>query len=577
MIKPKSSAVSLQGYRPPTEGRKNSLRLDFNENTSGCSPSVIKALRRATREFLSSYPEYGNLRKELAKYCNVDPEQVIPTNGTDEAIKAITETYIETGKEGMVIPVPTYAMFTFYAQLNGAKIREIPYNGDLSFPTEDVIRAIDNRTKIVVLVNPNNPTGTSIEEPDILRILEKANSNDALVLMDEAYAQFSGKTSIPLINRFDNLFITQTFSKAFGLAGLRLGYILSNKNNISLIKKVLSPYSVNAVAALCASAAMKDVAYIKNYVAETNRSKRMLYKGLDDLRIPYYPSDANFVLLRIGPTCSLLCRKLKEKGILVRDRSTDQLLDGCVRITMGTIRQTKQLIGALQQVFKEINPLLIFDLDGVLVDVSGSYRVAVKKTCEYLTGTAVSLDEIQGYKNKGNLNNDWDLTEAILKSRGKNISKKDIIKKFQEYYSQLAKNERWLLDKNMVKSLSKRYVLAIVTGRPKREALDVLRKNGMVDCFKAVIAREDTKKQKPSPDGINQALKRFPKDIPGSIAFYFGDSVDDMKAAVNAGIKPIGVIPPQDTSSSLRNILIAHGAERIIENTNQILSVLEER
>ncbi|MBI2576889.1 histidinol-phosphate transaminase [Candidatus Woesearchaeota archaeon] len=571
MIKPKPSAAAMQGYRPPTEGRQNSLRLDFNENTSGCSPSVVKALRGATRDFLSTYPEYTNLRKQLAKYCHVDPEEVIPTNGTDEAIKAIMEAYLEPGKSQIIIPVPTYTMFTFYAQLNGAVIREIPYKDDLSFPAEKVLRAISENTKMVVLVNPNNPTGTSIREQDIIDIVEKANTNNALVLIDEAYCQFSGKSSISLIKKFDNLFITRTFSKAFGLAGLRLGYILSNKNNIGLIKKVLSPYSVNAVAALCASAAMKDIRYIKEYVTETNRSKIMLYRELDNLGISYYRSDANFVLLRVGKRCPLLCRKLKEKGILVRDRSADQLLDGCLRITLGTVKQTTQLIGALRQSIKELNPLLVFDIDGVLVDVSRSYRLAVKKTGEFFTGSTVSFEEIQGFKNKGNLNNDWDLTETMIKSKGKMAPKKEIIRKFQEYYSQFEKDETWLLDRNILEALSRTYSLALVTGRPGKEAYSVLRRNKTLEYFDAILAREGTPRQKPAPDGLQKVLKRFPNET----AFYFGDSVDDMKAAANAGINPIGVLPPQDTSPSLRNILIANGAERVIENINQVQKVLE--
>ena len=563
----------MQGYNPPTEGRQGNLRLDFNENTSGCSPSVIKALRSATRDFLSTYPEYTNLRKQLAEYCNVGPEQVIPTNGTDEAIKAIMETYLEPGKDEVIIPVPTYAMFAFYAQLNSAAIRAVPYNNDLSFPTEKVLGAISRKTKVVVLVNPNNPTGTSIEEQGIIRIVEKANTNDAVVLIDEAYAQFSGRTSISLIKKFDNLFITQTFSKAFGLAGLRLGYILSNKKNVALIKKVLSPYSVNAVAALCASAAMKDQAYMKKYVAETNESKNMLYRELDNLGVPYCRSDANFVLLRIGPRCALLCRKLKEKGILVRDRSADQLLDGCVRITLGTVKQTTQLIRALRQIIQEWNPLLVFDIDGVLVDVSRSYRLAVRKTSEFFTESTVSLEEIQIFKNKGNLNNDWDLTETIIKSKGKMVPKKRIIVKFQEFYSQFEKDETWLLDRERLETLSGRYTLALVTGRPKKEAYSVLKRNKAFGYFKAIVAMEDTPRQKPSSDGLRQVLKRFPNET----AFYFGDSIDDMKAAVSAGIKPIGILPPQDRSSSLRNILKANGAERVLESLNQIQDVLEDK
>src|SRR3989339_1184219 len=451
MIKPRRAVIEMQEYKPPTSDRTNSLRLDFNENTVGCSDNIINSVRKIKRDMLSTYPEYTKLRKELAKYCKVKADEIIATNGTDEAIKTIIETYIEKGKDEIIIPVPTYAMLKFYAQLNEAVIKEITYNGDLSFPTKKVLNTISKKTKIIILVNPNNPTGTSIRSKDIIKIIKKAKKCNALVPIDEAYCQFYGKSSIPLIRKFDNLFVIQTFSKAFGLAGLRLGYIISNKNNIRIMQKVLSPYSVNIAASFCASEALKDANYIKKYVTEIRKSKKILYKELDNLGMKYYKSDANFVLVKIGAKAAEFCKKLRKKGILVRNRSSDQLLDGCVRVTLGTIRQNKQLIKEMQQVVKEINLLLIFDIDGVLVDVSKSYRLAIKKTVEYFTGRSTSFEEIQEYKNKGGLNNDWDLTEAIIKAKGESVDKKKIIKKFQNYYNNLINNEKWLLDRRILK------------------------------------------------------------------------------------------------------------------------------
>ncbi|MBI2661072.1 histidinol-phosphate transaminase [Candidatus Woesearchaeota archaeon] len=571
MIKPRQAVIEMQEYRPPTSGRESSLRLDFNENTIGCSPSVIKALGNVRKNDLSVYPEYKQLSKELAKYCNVTAEEILPTNGTDEAIKAIIESYAEKGKNEIIIPVPTYAMFKFYAQLNEAAIKEIKYNQDLSFPAYEILEAINKRTKMIVLVNPNNPTGTSIKKSDIFRIVRKAKKNGALVLIDEAYYQFYGKTSIPLIRKYDNLFVTQTFSKAFGLAGLRLGYIISSKNNIRIIKKVLSPYSVNAIAAICASAALKDLSYIKSYVEEAKKSKLILYKELENLGIKCYKSDANFVLLKIGSQSAKFCQKLREKRILVRDRSSDILLNGCVRITLGTVNQTKKLAEALRQVTKEINPVLIFDIDGVLADVSASYRLAIRKTSKFFTGADISFKKIQDYKNKGGFNNDWDLTEAIIKERGVNADKSLIVKKFQSYYNKSKNDEKWLLNKAVLKLLAKRYNLAIVTGRPKEEACYVLKKNKVIDCFKTIIAMEDVSRQKPNPEGLLKILGKYRN----SEAYYFGDSAGDMKAAVAADVKPIGVLPPQDKSESLQNLLARNGAKSVIWDINRIMGALQ--
>ncbi|HLC62672.1 MAG TPA: histidinol-phosphate transaminase [Candidatus Nanoarchaeia archaeon] len=571
MVEPRKAVIEMKEYNPPTSGREKSLRLDFNENTLGCSPKIIKSLRKIRKNSLSIYPEYIKLRKDLAKYCNVDADEIIATNGTDEAIKTIIEAYIEKGEDEIIIPVPTYAMFKFYAQLNEAIIKEITYNGDLSFPTKKVLNTISKKTKIIILVNPNNPTGTSIRSKDIIKIIKKAKKCNALVPIDEAYCQFYGKSSIPLIRKFDNLFVIQTFSKAFGLAGLRLGYIISNKNNIRIMQKVLSPYSVNIAASVCASEALKDSAYIKNYVKEVNTSKKIFLRELSSLGIKYYKTEANFVLLKIGPQAASFCEKLKEKGVLVRNRSSDPLLQGCVRITLGTIGQTKQLIKALRQIIKEINPLLIFDIDGVLVDVSKSYRFAVRKTAEYFTKSDINFEEIQEYKNKGGLNNDWDLTEAIIENKGFKINKKIIIKKFQYYYSKLKNNEKWLLDKKILKILSQRYNLAILTGRPRKEAIYALKKNKVVKYFKIVIAMENISRQKPNPEGLLKILDKFPS----SGAYYFGDTVDDMKTAVSANAIPVGVLPPQDKSEFLENLLAKNGARQIIQNINRIMEALK--
>ena len=571
MVKPRKAIMEMNKYNPPTSGREDYLRLDFNENTIGCSPRVIETLKKIKQGNLSVYPEYSGLRKALASYCNVDVEEVIPTNATDEAIKTIIEAYVEKNRDEIVIPMPTFAMFKFYAQLNEAVIREVLYNKDLSFPTDGVLSAINKNTKIIVLVNPNSPTGTSIDDNDITKIIEKAQRNDAIVMIDEAYYQFYGKTSVPLIKKYGNLIVTQTFSKAFGLAGLRLGYIISNKNNIKNVQKVLSPYSVNGVAVACAFAALKDKKYVKNYVKEVNEGKKILYKLLDSLKIKYFESDANFVLLSLGKNAGYFCKKLKEEGILVRDRSSDAMLDGCVRITIGTKKQTEELAKAINNAASSMKPLLIFDIDGVLVDVSKSYRAAIKQTVEHFTGKEITLEEIQALKNKGGYNNDWDAAEELIKERGKNIEKRKIISKFQQYYVKLMDNEPLLIDKNLLKTLSEKYVLAVFTGRNKKETDYVLRVNGIKKYFSKTIAMEDVSKRKPDPEGLLKIANGWKtKD-----AYYFGDMIDDMRAAKAAKMIPIGVLPPQDKSKNIKELLARNGAQSIIDNINQIDVVLE--
>ncbi len=576
MVNPRKAVMEMKGYNPPTSNREGYLRLDFNENTIGCSPKVIETLKKIKQGNLSVYPEYNGLRKALASYCNVDFNEIAPTNATDEAIKTIIETYIERNKDEIIIPTPTFAMFKFYAQLNEAVIREVLYNDDLSFPTNKIISAINKNTKLIVIANPNSPTGTSIKNNDIIKIIEKAKKNNAMVMIDEAYYQFYGKTSIPLIKKYDNLIVTQTFSKAFGLAALRLGYIISNKSNIKNIQKALSPYSVNGVAVACAFAALKDQKYVKNYVKEVNESKKTLYKALDSLKIKYFKSDANFVLLSLGKNADYFCKKLKEEGILVRDRSMDKLLDGCVRVTLGTRKQTKKLIDTMNKVMKdktikEAKPLLIFDIDGVLVDVSKSYRVAIKQTVEDFTGKETTLEEIHALKNRGRYNNDWDAAEKLIKERGKNIEKQKIISKFQQFYRKLMDNEPLLIDKNLLKTLSEKYVLAVFTGRNKKETDYVLGVNGIKKYFSKTVAMEDVSRRKPNPEGLLKIANGYKtKDM-----YYFGDMIDDMQAAKAAKMIPIGVLPPQDKSKNMKELLAKNGAQSVIGNINQIKDILE--
>lgn len=571
-IEPRKAVIEMDEYNPPTSGRENYIRLDFNENTIGCSPKVMETLKKIKQGNLSVYPEYGKFRKKLAEFLKVKFDQVMLTNATDEAIKTVIETYVEKGKDEILIPVSTFAMFKFYAQLNEAVIKEVLYNDDLTFPTKKVLEEINPKTKIVVLVNPNSPTGTSIPKEDIVKIIEKARDNNALVLIDEAYYPFLSESSIDLIDKFDNLIVSQTFSKAFGMANLRLGYLISNKENIKNMLKVISPYSVNGIATTCAFTALDDYEYVKSYVKEISKNKVRLYNELDKLKIKYYKSDANFLLVDVGDKCNEFCENLKQKGILVRNRTKDPLLKGCIRITIGTTEQTDFLIKALNDIDYNEKTLLIFDIDGVLVDVSNSYRQAIKQTAEFFTKTRVTLPEIQKYKNKGGYNNDWDLTEAIVKLKNKKINKEQIIKKFQELYlGKLMKNEKWILDKEILKKLSKDYELAIMTGRPRQEAIYALKYNGVFNYFSEIIAMEDVVKQKPDPDGLLKILKKFAT----SNAFYFGDSIDDMEAAVNAKIAPIGILPPSDKSGKLKNLLLKKGAKTVLDNINQIKEVLE--
>jgi histidinol-phosphate aminotransferase len=348
-LKPRLAVQKMAPYSPPTAGRAGKMRLDFNENTVGCSPRVIDALKRGIgAEGLAVYPEYGEAKAAIAQYFQVSPDQFVFTNGIDEAIQVFLNTYVDDGQKVIVLK-PAYAMYRFYAEVAGAKITEIPYPSEMDFPLDDVLRVITKETRAILIANPNNPTGTAVSLEGIARILRKARH--AAVLIDEAYYEFSGISALPEIATQPNLFVCRTFSKVFGMAAMRLGCLFSNETNVRYLHKAQSPYSVNMLAVLAAQAAVEDVDYVRNYVAEALAARELLCLGLEKLEIGYVPSSANFVLGRFGARALEVRDALRARGILVRDRSYEA--PGCVRITVGTRDQTRQMLAALEEIWRQ--------------------------------------------------------------------------------------------------------------------------------------------------------------------------------------------------------------------------------
>ena len=256
-LQPRESVRRMAPYSPPTAGRAGKLRLDFNENTVGCSPRVIEAVHRyLTAEALTIYPEYREAIEELAEFFNVSSAEFSLTNGTDEAIQLLVNTFVNPGDEVLLLK-PTYAMYRFYAELAGAAVCELPYNQDLSFPLDQVLQGIRPATRAILLANPNNPTGSGIGEAAIRSILEAAPR--AAIFLDEAYFEFYGVSALALIRQYENLFVSRTFSKVYGMAAMRCGCLFSCAENVAWLRKAQSPYSVNALAAVAARAAVREI------------------------------------------------------------------------------------------------------------------------------------------------------------------------------------------------------------------------------------------------------------------------------------------------------------------------------
>lgn len=346
MLKARAPVHGLKSYHPPL-GNREGLRLDFNENTVGCSPRVLQRLRRLDGEDLARYPERDPLEAVVAAHLGIEPAELLLTNGTDEAIHLICETYLEPDDEAL-IGVPTFAMYEIYAAATGARVIPLLAGENFRFPTEDLLKRINPRTRLIAVANPNNPTGTLAPAEDLIRIAQAAP--DAALLVDEAYFEFSGETLMKQWREVPNLFVSRTFSKAYGLAGLRIGVLAGNVEQMKMVRRVSSPYNLNSVALACLPDALADGAYVRSYVDDVLQGRDRLEMELRACGVRYWPSRANFVLMHFGSLSSVFIRAMRERGILVRDRSSDPGCTGCVRITLGSREQNEKLFQALREI-----------------------------------------------------------------------------------------------------------------------------------------------------------------------------------------------------------------------------------
>jgi len=340
----------MKEYHPPL-GDRSGIRLDFNENTFACSPRVLDALGRITRADLTRYPEREPIERRVAEPLGLAPAQVLLTNGVDEAIHVLCQTYLDPGTE-MLLPVPTYSMYEVYASGTEARVVAVPAEAGFRFPVDALLAAIAPSTRLIAIANPNSPTGQAARREDLLRLIEAAPH--AAVLVDEAYYHFHGETVLDLVGRVPNVIVARTFSKAYGLAGMRLGVLCAAEEPMHWMRRAISPYSVNSVALACLTAALGDEDYLRWYSQEVLAARAEFEAALTRLGVPFWPSRANFVLVDIGPKHREFVTAMRTHNVLVRDRSGDPGCDGCVRITVGTREHTAQGIHAVERTLTEI-------------------------------------------------------------------------------------------------------------------------------------------------------------------------------------------------------------------------------
>ncbi|MEE8205231.1 MAG: histidinol-phosphate transaminase [Dehalococcoidales bacterium] len=322
------------------------IKLDANENPYGCSPRVASALASFTD--VNIYPDASQtvLRKLLAQYSGVAAGHIVAGAGSDQLIDLIIRLFVAPGEE-VINCVPTFAMFRFFTELAGGTVVEVPRDDDFAVNVAAVKAAITEKTKLILLATPNNPTGTIMPREDILKIL----GTGLPVVVDEAYYEFTGQTVAPLVGKYPNLMVLRTFSKWAGLAGLRIGYGLFPSGIADYLMSIKEPYCVNAAAAVAVQETLRDMDYLMANVRRIIAERERLFARLQEITwLKPYPSQANFILCSVlKDEARVLQRKLQKRGILVR--YFDQpLLKNFIRISVGRPRDSDILIRTLQEI-----------------------------------------------------------------------------------------------------------------------------------------------------------------------------------------------------------------------------------
>ena len=346
MLKARQCLREIREYHSPLSQGQFDLRLDMNESTTGCSPRVLARLQQMDAKKLALYPPREPGEQMVAALLGKSPNQVLLTNGVDEGIDLLCRAYLDPGDEVIII-VPTFAMYEIFAQVPGAKVVRVPTTAEenFAFPADRVIQAINPRTRLIVITNPNNPTGTDVDRYTITRVAQAAP--DAAVLVDEAYFEYYGQSMIDQVGLLQpNLFVARTFSKAYGMAGFRLGALAGPSQHIGVLRRICGPFNVNACALEVLREAVTDRQFMNDHVNQVKETREWFSRQIEELGFKTWPSHGNFILVDFGEEKDYILKQMREWGIALRDRPD---LPGCIRITIGKQKEMEVVAMGLKQ------------------------------------------------------------------------------------------------------------------------------------------------------------------------------------------------------------------------------------
>ena len=555
----------LQPYKAQFFDGAINLKLDANEGP----PLANLDQLMADSLILNRYPSNGELEQAIAKLHSVERDQVLVTAGGDESIDRIFRAYLAAG-QNLVTTRPTFAMIEKYAAMTGANTNTVDWLGT-KFPLEGLVEQVDDSTAVIAIVTPNNPTGQTVQIEDVVAIARTFPNK--LLLIDQAYAEFEdapGELTRVALNDLPNAIVIRSFSKAWGLAGIRVGYALAAPSTISNLRKVGGPYSVPQPSIEIAKRALQHQPV--QTVQQIRSERSQLSELLQEFNCKAIPSQANFVLAifdELPYPAKFVFRALAAQGVLVR--LFEDL--NALRITCpGDDSAFEMLRTKLLNILRP--EAILFDMDGVLVDEAPSYRESIRATCEYF-GETFTAAEIAELKLSGDANNDWIFTQRILAQRGQEIAFEEVKERFEIIYQGdhnapgLWDREIQLVDVEWMSHLSQRYPLGIVTGRPRHDAVRFLRNVEIENLFSTIVCMEDGPR-KPNPDNVITAMQQ----LGVSSAWMIGDTPDDINAARSAGIPAIGIPAPADDFESTTQRLYDAGATTVVKNLQQFGSLI---
>ena len=542
------------------------LKLDLNERCEGPPEWVAQARDAMPDDLFWRYTERTRLEEKLAHRYRLSPDQVLVTNGGDEAIL----TLISALEEGtpIFLPTPTFGVYLDQAEIWPVEPVLLQPHDGYRLDLEALIETIRNESPgLAIIGRPNNPTGEMIEREQMLQLFQIARERGTRVLVDEAYAAFASDNLLSELGHYDNLILLRTFSKAYGFAGLRVGYLLGSASVLGSLRSRMLPYNLSSISLYFAECALEERGQTEmhHYVNIIRDNRDHLVSRLNELSLESVRSEGNFVFLDLGqPRASFVASVLKANGILVR--SFDQAdLRGCLRIT---IPQDIKLLESV--LLNALDPqLLCLDIDGCLIDVRESFDAVVSRIVERFTGALIERDEIMDLRAAGGFNDDNVLSQELIRRRGMEVPLEEILPVFRLYYigaesaPGLYTREKPLISADLLEHLLNRYKVALITGRNREEAALAFPVLGLPQDTLCITV-DDVAHGKPDPQGILYAMEQ----LDCRRAWMLGDNLDDILAARNAGVVPIGV------SEENRSALLEGGAVTVLPQINRIEELL---